>query len=120
MSTIKFVIAVSIILVSAFTNMAYGQTRTFEYCYLSWLRLGDIIIQTYPIEIDRDIKQFFAHYCNDIHDTYGIWVNALDQSEIMQYPQYSEKFGAKYYYPAGIPDSVMNLFHVLQKFWEIK
>ena len=94
-------------------SVTQSQSRTFTDCYASFYS-GMILLQVSEkreIDSEPEMKQFFIHTCNFIHDETGKWLDLWKMNELkMLYDQVDmSKFNAKYY-PQGIPGSVLDLF----------
>lgn len=60
---------------------------------------------------DSELKQFFTHICNFVHDETGNWLNLskVDELKILLNQVDLDKFKTNYY-PQGIPQSVIDVF----------
>jgi hypothetical protein len=87
---------------------------TFLDCYSSfyggmylWKMFGHTNIDV----TDSELKQFFTHICNFVHDETGNWLylSKLDELKMLLNQVDLDKFKTKYY-PQGIPQSVIDVF----------
>jgi hypothetical protein len=90
-----------------------SQPRTFTDCYSSFYS-GMILLKVSEerdIGSEPELKLFFTHTCNFIHDETGKWLDLWKMDELkMIYNQVDmNKFNTKYY-PQGIPESVIDVF----------
>jgi len=90
-----------------------SQPRTFTDCYSSFYS-GMIFLklsEERDIGSEPELKQFFTHTCNFIHDETGIWLDLWKTDELkMIYNQTDmNNFNTKYY-PQGVPEPVINVF----------
>ena len=90
-----------------------SQPRTFTDCYSSFYS-GMVFLKVSEerdIGSEPELKQFFTHTCNFIHDETGKWLDLWKTDELkMLYDQVDmNKFNTKYY-PQGVPESVIDVF----------
>jgi hypothetical protein len=90
-----------------------SQPRTFTDCYSSFYS-GMIFLKVSEerdISSEPELKQFFTHTCNFIHDETGIWLDLwkIDELRMIYNQTDMSKFNTKYY-PQGIPESVIDVF----------
>jgi len=96
------------------TTETESQSGTFLDCYSSFYS-GMILWKTLePINTDAtepELKQFFTHTCNFVHDETGKWLNIWKADELKTLINQVDidKFKTKYY-PQGIPQSVIDVF----------
>ncbi len=90
-----------------------SQSGTFLDCYSSfysgmilWKRFGETNIDA----IEPELKQFFTHTCNFVHDETGQWLDLwkADKLKMLLNQVDMDKFKTKYY-PQGIPQSVIDV-----------
>ena len=90
-----------------------SQPRTFTDCYSSFYSGMILLKVTEETDIgsEPELKQFFTHTCNFIHDETGKWLDLWKMDELkMIYNQVDmNKFNTKYY-PQGVPESVIDVF----------
>jgi hypothetical protein len=90
-----------------------SQPRTFTDCYSSFYS-GMIFLKVSEerdIGSEPELKQFFTHTCNFIHDEAGIWLDLwkIDELKMIYNQTDMNKFNTKYY-PQGIPEPVIDVF----------
>lgn len=90
-----------------------SQSGTFLDCYsnfysgmIIWKRFG----QTNTDATEPELKQFFTHICNFVHDETGNWLDIwkADNFKMLLNQVDMNKFKTKYY-PQGIPQSVIDV-----------
>lgn len=90
-----------------------SQSGTFLDCYsnfysgmIIWKRLGETNIDA----TEPELKQFFIHICNFVHDETGKWLDVwkADNLKMLLNQVDMNKFNTKYY-PQGIPQSIIDL-----------
>ena len=90
-----------------------SQPRTFTDCYSSFYSGMILLKVTEETDIgsEPELKQFFTHTCNFIHDETGKWLDLWKMDELkMIYNQVDmNKFNTKYY-PQGVPESIIDVF----------
>ena len=95
------------------TTETESQPRTFTDCYSSFYS-GMIFLklsEERDIDSEPELKQFFTHTCNFIHDETGVWLDLwkIDELKMLYNQTDMNKFNTKYY-PQGIPESVTDVF----------
>ncbi|MFZ0628632.1 MAG: hypothetical protein WAM16_04975 [Nitrososphaeraceae archaeon] len=90
-----------------------SQPRTFTDCYSSFYS-GMIFLklsEQRDIGSEPELKQFFTHTCNFIHDETGLWLDLwkIDELKMIYNQTDMNKFNTKYY-PQGTPESVIDVF----------
>jgi len=95
------------------TTETESQSGTFLDCYSSFYS-GMILWKTLePTNTDAtepELKQFFTHTCNFVHDETGKWLNIwkADELKTLLNQVDIDKFKTKYY-PQGMPQSVIDI-----------
>ena len=94
-------------------SLMESQPRTFTDCYSSFYS-GMIFLklsEERDIGSEPELKQFFTHTCNFVHNETGTWLDLWKIQELkMIYNQTDmNKFNTKYY-PQGVPESVIDVF----------
>jgi hypothetical protein len=123
MNTIKFIVVVSIALLS--TDLSYHQivngqinqteteTRTFENCFNEntiSLTLGFLFVPFEKLSIvdvqDPAWKTLITNVCNFYHEKTRIWINSIRDKDIIQ--QYQQEFNNKYFdtYPEKLKEII--------------
>ena len=96
------------------TTETESQSGTFLDCYSSFYS-GMILLKMFGstniTATEPELKQFFTHTCNFVHDETGKWLNIWKADELKTLINQVDidKFKTKYY-PQGIPQSVIDVF----------
>ena len=90
-----------------------SQQRTFTDCYSSFYS-GMIFLKVSEerdIGSEPELKEFFTHTCNFIHDETGIWLDLwkIDELRMIYNQTDMNKFNTKYYHQ-GVPEPVIDVF----------
>jgi hypothetical protein len=95
------------------TTETKSQSGTFLDCYSSFYS-GMILLKMFgSTNIDAtepELKQFFTHTCNFVHDETGKWLNIwkADELKTLLNQVDIDKFKTKYY-PQGMPQSIIDV-----------
>jgi hypothetical protein len=90
-----------------------SQSGTFVDCYSSFYS-GMILLKMFGSTnisaTEPELKQFFSHTCNFVHDETGKWLDLwkADELKTLLNQVDIDKFKTKYY-PQGIPQSVIDV-----------
>ena len=95
------------------TTETESQSGTFLDCYSSFYS-GMILLKMFGSTnisaTEPELKQFFSHTCNFVHDETGKWLNICKADELKTLLNQVDidKFKTKYY-PQGMPQSVIDV-----------